>query len=70
LDKIKIHVTTNPIDITALIAEEKIKSNSPYPEIVIGAKIRTAIPPPIIIKIHIAKINRKIDEPLKEKHPS
>jgi len=52
------------------MTEEKIGSNSPYPEIVIGAKIRTVIPPPIIIKIHIAKINTKIDEPLKEKHPS
>jgi len=48
------------------MTEEKIKSNSPYPEIVMGAKIRTVIPPPIIIKIHIAKINTKIDEPLKE----
>jgi len=48
------------------MTEEKITSNSPYPEIVMGAKIRTAIPPPIIIKIHIAKINTKIDEPLKE----
>ena len=52
------------------MAEEKIKSNSPNPEIVIGAKIKTAIPPPIIIKIHIAKMNTKIDEPLKEIPPS
>ena len=52
------------------MAEERNKSNSPNPEIVIGARIRTAIPPPIIIKIHIAKMNRKIDEPLKWKPPS
>lgn len=52
------------------MTEEKIKSNSPNPEISIGAKIRTAIPPPIIINIHIAKMNMKIDEPLIEKHPS
>lgn len=50
--------------------EEKIKLNSPNPDISIGARIRTAIPPPIIIKIHIAKMNMKIDEPLKERHPS
>ena len=50
--------------------EEKIKLNSPNPEIVIGAKIRTAIPPPRIIKIHIAKMNTKIDEPLKWNPPS
>jgi hypothetical protein len=52
------------------MAEAKIKSNSPYPEIVIGARIRTAIPPPMIIKIHIAKMNTKIDVPLKLKPPS
>ena len=47
------------------MAEENIKSNSPYPERVIGAKIKTAIPPPIMIKIHIAKMNKKMGDPLK-----
>jgi hypothetical protein len=63
-------VTTKPIDITALIAEEKIKSKSPYPEIVIGARITTAIPPPMMINIHIANMNTKIDDSLKWKPPS
>lgn len=53
------------MDTTALITEEKIKSNSSYPEIVIGARITTAIPPPMIISIHIAKMNTKIDDSLK-----
>ena len=47
------------------MVEEKIRSNSPYPDTVIGARIRTAIPPPMIIKIHIANMNRKMDDPLK-----
>ena len=52
------------------MVEDKIKSNSPNPVISIGARIRTAIPPPMIIKIHIAKMNKKIEEPLKAKPPS
>ena len=54
----------------AFIAEEIIKSNSPCSDISIGARMSTDIPPPMIIKIHIAKINTKIDEPLKVKSPS
>lgn len=56
---------TKPIEITALITEENNKSNSPYPETEIGARIKTAIPPPMIIKIHMAKMNTKIEELLK-----
>ncbi len=52
------------------MAEDKIKSNSPNPVISIGARIRTDIPPPMIIKIHIANMNKKIEEPLKGKPPS
>ena len=52
------------------MAEEKIKSKSPNPEIVIGARITTAIPPPMIINIHIAKMNTKIDDSLKWKPSS
>ncbi len=66
----KIQVTTNPIATIAFNPDENIISRSPYPDIEIGAKIRMAIPPPIIIKIHIAKIKTKREEPLKVKLPS
>ena len=52
------------------MVEDKIKLNSPNPVISIGARIRTAIPPPMIINTHMAKMNTKIDDPLKGKPPS
>ncbi|KAG0511868.1 MAG: hypothetical protein NPMRD1_60025 [Nitrosopumilales archaeon] len=55
--RIKIQATTNPNATIALIPEERIWSNSPYPEIEIGAKIKIEIPPPRIIKIHMTKMN-------------
>ena len=56
---------TRIIAIIALREDEIIESKSPYPVIEIGPKIATSIPPPIINKIHIAKIKTKIEEPLR-----
>jgi hypothetical protein len=47
------------IAISPLDAELKKESNSPKPEIEIGPRIITAIPPPTIIKIHIKNMNPK-----------
>ena len=41
------------------ITEFNKEFNSPNPEIEIGPRIRTAIPPPIMIRIHIKNINPK-----------
>jgi len=46
---------------TALITDAINQSNSPKPEIEIGPKIVTTIPPPKIIKPHIA--NKKMNSP-------
>ena len=46
---------------TALITDPINKLNSPKPETEIGPKIVTTIPPPKIIKPHIA--NKKVNSP-------
>ena len=50
------------IAIPPFVTDVKILSNSPKPEIEIGPKIITAIPPPRRIKIHIAKRKTRIVE--------
>ena len=57
-----IHAIASKIAIPPLVTDVKILSNSPKPEMEIGPKITTAIPPPSIIKIHIAKRKTKIVE--------
>lgn len=59
LAKIKIHAMERPIAILPLRIEFNKVSYSPYPEIEIGPKIVTAIPPPIKIRIHIKNKNPK-----------
>jgi len=56
-DRIKIHTTTKIIAIIALITDEINQSRSPNPEIDIGPRRITTIPPPAIIKIHIVNKN-------------
>ena len=53
-------MTTNVIAITAFTPDVKKESSAPYPIIEIGAVNMINIPPPIIIKIHITKINKKM----------
>ena len=68
-DKIKIQIITRTIAITALITDAINQLNSPNPEIEIGPKIVTTIPPPTIINPHIA--NKKVNNPdFKVIHPS
>jgi len=53
---------TSRIAITALMTDEINQSRSPKPEIDTGPKRTTTIPPPTIIKIHIANKNpNKLD---------
>jgi len=57
------------IAIIPLITEPINQLNSPYPLIEMGPKMVTIIPPPTIIKSHIAnKKPYRLD--FKEKHPS
>ena len=45
-------------------------SNSPYPENDNGPINRTISPPPIMIRIHIAKMNEKIGRDIRDLLPS
>jgi len=57
LDRIKIHTTTKTTATIALITDAINQSRSPNPEIDIGPRRETTIPPPTIIKTHIANKN-------------
>jgi hypothetical protein len=59
LDKIKIQITIRISAITVLITDEMNQLKSPYPEIDIGPRNVTIIPPPMIINPHIANKNPK-----------
>jgi len=59
LAKIKTHAIDKPIAIIPLRMDPNNSSYSPYPEIEMGPKIVTAIPPPIKIRIHIKNKNPK-----------
>ncbi len=58
-DKIKIQITIRTSAMIDLITDAITQSSSPNPEIEIGPKIVTRIPPPTIIKTHIENKNPK-----------
>lgn len=60
-DKIKIQITTRTSAMTALITDAINQLSSPNPEIEIGPRMVTTIPPPTIINPHIA--NKKVNNP-------
>lgn len=57
LERITIHKTTNKTDIIPFTIEVSSEFIAPNPDIEMGPRIETDIPPPIKIKIHIQKIN-------------
>ena len=57
LERITIHKTTNKIAIIPFTIDVSSEFIAPNPDIEIGPKTETTIPPPIKIKIHIQKMN-------------